>query len=389
MKTIRVLEITNGFAVEGPLGGIERFVIELAQAMDKDRVTPIVCGLWDWGTPFEDKWRGRLHAQGIETVIAARKDDDAPYRNYVDVIRGIRAGVKTPVDIIHSHSEFGDVAAALLRRPLGAKAIVRTVHNEREWSKRPLRRLLLSTSLYPFVFDRELGVSQQVVENLDRRPAARLIGRKAQVLYNAIDLQRFERQPMDRTAKRAELHIAPDAPVIGSIGRLSRQKGYRVLLEAVPMVLARQPNALFLIIGDGELASALRGQAQRLGVDRSVRFMGPRSDIEELLAVMDIFVSSSLWEGLPTVILEAMAANTPVVATRVSGNVELVRPDETGFLVPPDDPEALAAAMLAALLDPEKSRRMSENAREYVQANFSITGVANQHVHMYQRLMNQ
>jgi glycosyltransferase involved in cell wall biosynthesis len=152
-------------------------------------------------------------------------------------------------------------------------------------------------------------------------------------------------------------------------------------------VLTRLPDALFLIIGDGELASDLREQAQRLGVDRSVRFMGPRSDIEELLAVMDIFVSSSLWEGLPTVILEAMAANTPVVATRVSGNVELIRPGETGFLAPPDDPEALAEAMLAALLDPEESKRMSENARRHVQANFSIEEVANQHIELYQQLM--
>ena len=137
MKRIRVLEIINGFAVEGPLGGVERFGIELAQALDPARIDPVVCGLWQWGTPYEARWIAQLRSQEIVAFAATPKRDDSPYRNFLAALRQTSAQIEQPVDIIHSHSEFGDVAALLLRRRLGARAVVRTVHNEREWPKRP------------------------------------------------------------------------------------------------------------------------------------------------------------------------------------------------------------------------------------------------------------
>ncbi len=388
MKPIRILQIMAGFAVEGPLGGIERFGIELARTLDKTQFEPILCGLWDFQTAFDQLWCERLNDEGIQAFLAAPKDDRSPYRNYGQILQGILAATPKPVDIIHSHSEFGDVAAIILRRQLGAKALVRTVHNEREWPKRPLRRLLLTNLFYPFVFDIELGVAQRVVDNLNQRPLARLAGRQAQRMYNAVNFDRFAANQIDKAAKRQQLGLSPDATVIGTVGRLTKQKGYSVLLAAAPLVLTQMPTAHFLIIGTGELAASLQQQAQALGMADRVIFTGARSDIEELLAIMDIFVSSSLWEGLPTVILESMAAGVPVLATQVSGSTELVIDGVTGGLVAPGDPAKLAEGILKLLSNRQLALQMSEQARRFVAQRFSIQTVAQEHATLYKQLVS-
>src|SRR5690606_13770294 len=127
--------------------------------------------------------------------------------------------------------------ALLLRRKLGAQAAIRTVHNEREWPKRRLRRILLTSLAHPILMDAEFGVSQRVVEKLDARPVARLLGKRTQVLHNVLDFSRFDAH-MDRESAamhlRAALGIAHEAVLIGSVGRLTRQKGYDVLINAIP-----------------------------------------------------------------------------------------------------------------------------------------------------------
>ncbi|NLF64179.1 MAG: glycosyltransferase, partial [Chloroflexi bacterium] len=152
MKPVRVLEIISGFAVEGPLGGIERFGIELAQRLDRTQVEPIVYGLWSYEAPYEERWLRQLRESGIEAFMPAVWSEEAPYRAFVRTVREARRHLRGQrVDIIHSHCQFGDVAALLLRRQLGATALVRTVHNEREWGRRPGRRLLLTNLLFPIV----------------------------------------------------------------------------------------------------------------------------------------------------------------------------------------------------------------------------------------------
>jgi glycosyltransferase involved in cell wall biosynthesis len=380
-----VLEIVAGFAVEGPLGGVERFGIELARALDRTHVEPILCGLWRHGTPHEDEWLDRLRAEGIVAYLAADLDPVHPYRSFVNSIRGIEyslAGQR--VDLIHSHSEFGDVLALLIAPRLGARALLRTVHNEREWPKRPGRHLFLTHLLYPVCFRLEIGVSQQVVENLNRRWVARLLRRRGLCIHNAIDLARFRHLPNGsiRQQKRAELGIPAEAPLIGSVGRLTQQKGYSVLLGAMPEVLRENPLARLLLVGDGELAGKLRDLARDLDIAHAVHFAGPRSDIEALLVTMDLFVSSSLWEGLPTVILESMAARIPVVATDVSGTRELVQDGQTGLLIPPAEPLTLARAITQVLQNRDQMGTIVDQAHQRVQ-DFSIQRVAAKHVEMY------
>lgn len=381
-----MLEIISGFAVEGPLGGIERFGIELVQCLNPQRVKPILCGLWAYQTPYEYKWLDHLVNKGIEAFIAGDWQDDAPYRSFSRAVKAIPSQLNNQrIDIIHSHCQFGDIAALLLASRLKVKTLVRTVHNEREWPKRPLRRVLLTQLAFPWLFNTEIGVSQQVVDRLNQRPMARLRRRSAIRIYNALNLERFENLAVDRRMKRQSLGIEEGALVIGSVGRLTLQKGYAVLLDAAQRVLTLKSNVKFLIIGTGELEDHLKMYARQLGIEKQIVFTGARNDVEELLPVMDLFVNSSLWEGLPTVILESMAAGIPVVATRVSGNTELIAHELTGLLVPPDDPVALANAMNRLLEDRSLALSCAEKARSHVEMTFSIKHVAQHHEDLYLR----
>lgn len=387
MKPIRVLEIISGFAVEGPLGGIERFGIELARSFDRSKIEPILCGMWAYGTPFENQWVARLQAEGIHSFIVGDWQESSPYRSFIQVNRKL-ASLVDKVDIIHSHCQFGDILTLSNQHRLGAKAIVRTVHNEREWGKRPLRRLALTNFVYPLLFDREIGVAEQVVNNLNQRLVAQWMNKRAVKSFNALNLERFSQKDFDKSAKKVCLGIDPTAKVVGTVGRLAPQKGYSSLLDAAALLTRDFSQIVFLFIGDGDLKATLEDQASRLGISEQVVFLGARQDVEELIHIMDLFVNSSLWEGLPTVIMESMAARVPIVATDVGGNGELIENNTTGWLVPPNDPVQLASVIGKVLTEDEhKLSSICQRAYEHVYQRFSIQSVARQHEEFYYQLV--
>ncbi len=390
MRPIHLLQLLSGLAVEGPLGGVARFGIELSRHLDPKLVRVTLCGLWDYHTGYEARWQQALEGEGIPTVVAAPWDASKPYQSCVAALEGARAHLTGPYQLIHSHGEFADLAAIALRRRLGAQALVRTVHNEREWSKRPLFGAAFTNLWYPFAFQREIGVAQTVVDNLNRRPLAHLIGQSALLLHNALNVQRFQGiVQQDGELARGMLGIPPEAYVVGSVGRLRPQKGYHIWLTAAAEVRSAIPHAYFVLIGDGELRPQLEQQAHDLGIAEAVTFLGPRHDVEALYPLFDLFVSSSLWEGLPTVILEAMAAGCPIVATAVAGTRELVADGHTGLLAPPDNSAQLAAAIVHMAQEPLLAQTMAAAAKRFVTEKFSIEGIARQHEVLYRALVGQ
>jgi glycosyltransferase involved in cell wall biosynthesis len=391
-EPLRALEIATGIGVEGVLGGAERFCIELCRALSRraaQDVQPVMCGLWHYGTPFEDDWIRRLNAEGVRTAIGARWEPAAPYRSFLRAARRLlRLAGEARADVVHSHCPYGDLAALAAGFRPGAPAALRTAHNPREWVNRPLFRLLFTRGLYPALLRAEAGVSQEIVDGLDRRPVARLLRRRALLLPNAIDLSRFDRPRPDAarlSALRESLGLPGGAPVVGTVGRLAEQKGYAWLLRAAPLVLAESPEARFLVVGSGELAGELAALAEELGVAGRMIFAGPRSDVDALLGVMELFVSSSLWEGLPTTVLESMAAGVAVAATDIPGTRDLIRDGESGWLARPADASSLAGAIMAALRQPEERAARAARAREVARA-FSIDSVAGQYADLYSRL---
>jgi glycosyltransferase involved in cell wall biosynthesis len=199
-----------------------------------------------------------------------------------------------------------------------------------------------------------------LAESLGRAAGRALAGaRRVEIVQPGIDLDHFRRGAVDPEAVRS---IRKGASVlIGSVGRLTRQKGYDVLLDALPAIRASHPGARLVLAGDGEERATLARQADRLGVAASVDLLGHLDDVRPVLAALDLFVSPSRHEGFGLIFLEAMAMGVPVVGTRVVGSRDAVQHGETGVLVDPEDPGALAAGVLEVLAD---ERTRSARARE-------------------------
>ncbi len=191
------------------------------------------------------------------------------------------------------------------------------------------------------------------------------------VINNGIDIYRF--RPSDDRAiyKQNLLQIAPHRPVIGTVASLSPRKAQRVLLKAVPRVLEVNPAALFILAGEGPARPELEMLSRQLGIQEHVRFLGLRRDIPELMRSFDVFVLTSDYEPFGNVIVEAMATGLPVVSTAVDGTPELITAD-TGILVPAQDDQAVADALLSLLTDPDRRQRMGACGRQRAVAHFSL-----------------
>jgi glycosyltransferase involved in cell wall biosynthesis len=283
--------------------------------------------------------------------------------------------------VFHAHliwplaCKFGLMAAILARVP----AIVAT---EQVFVKFKLdASIYLQQRLVAAGVDRYLPVSQDLARRL--RARLHIPIQKMQVIYNGIALTPFER-PSD-AALRASLNRDSGRPIILTAARLDEQKGLRYLVEAA----ARVPEAQFVIAGDGPERASLEAQVSARGLQDRVIFLGFRRDIPELLAVCDLFVLPSLYEGLPVSLLEAQAAGKPVIATAIGGTDEVVVSGETGLLVPPADPAGLATAIRTLLADPSIGRRLALSGRARIQQEFSAGGMVRQVTQVYDDLLTR
>jgi glycosyltransferase involved in cell wall biosynthesis len=199
-------------------------------------------------------------------------------------------------------------------------------------------------------------------------------------VHNSIDPAPFA-EPMDISYLREELNLPDNALFVGTLAHLAPRKGHKDLLAAIPSILKSVPNACFLWAGRGVLEDELKSQVNDMGLADNVRFLGYRKDAPALHRLFDVFVLPSYIEGLPLVLLEAMACAKPCVATNVAGSPELVVAppelgagghDETGFLVNPRDPGALAHALATLLLDENLRRQMGQAGRRRVEQHFTL-----------------
>lgn len=181
----------------------------------------------------------------------------------------------------------------------------------------------------------------------------------------------------------AEPALRYDGPIVGNVARLAEQKGQAVLIDAAPSVLARFPDARFVLVGDGELRGELEARVRALGLADCVLFTGERDDVPELLASFDVFAFPSLFEGLCLAVIEAQAAGVPVVATPVGGIRETVVPGETGLLVPPRDPEALATAIVRLLEDQHEAGHLAGEARRRALERYAVERMVESTIALY------
>ena len=386
MRRIRVLQITPGIAIGDQSGGAELYALQINRLLSKEEFDPAVFVMTRFGSPSEDAWRSKLIAERI-TVGGFIRPNSSITKFLSNVFRNLwEFTTKFRPDVINSHTERGDLLNNLIHlfHPIHPKS-VRTVHIDQQWVTHPFAGAILNQACFPLTINLETAVSETIVKQLDNRGIARLINKDAILIHNGIDESYFSSPP--RTSANPPLPdgISEVQPRIGIIGRLTDQKGHADLLVAFKTVNENFRTHL-LIIGSGPLESNLKQLSHELGIHDHVYFLGNRNDVMDILPHLDFVVSASLWEGFPTVLLEAMSQEIPVIATDISGSCELIQSGRTGILVSPSNPHNLAEAIMQLLSDPNKALEMGKRAREYA-SQFTIQNASRGHAKLYKSLI--
>ncbi len=349
MKSVGVLHVCDKFGVAGSsIHGVSRLFSWWFPRYDRARFDVSLCGLKHSepasellqrdGVPVHHLGRGRFDPRIVTDLVALAR--------------------RRRARILHVHgyaaADFGRVAARLS----GAALVL---HEHFADPRMPAYQGVADRLLAPFT-DRAIAVSESTREFLVRE--RHLPAEKVRVIWNGAPLDEFAPVPAEAArAARRELGLPPDGLVVGSIARLSEQKGHRYLLDAAARVLAARPEVRFLVVGDGDQRDALQAQARALGISERALFAGHRPDVPAMLGVCDVFCISSTYEGTPLTLFEAMAAGKPIVSTAVDGCREVLQDGVTGLLVPPSDADALGTALLRALDDPALRARLGAAAR--------------------------
>jgi glycosyltransferase involved in cell wall biosynthesis len=357
---IRVLELRS---VRGTGGGPEKTILYGTARTDRSRFSVTVCYLRD---QRDDVFAldALARSLGVDYVeISERHSFDR------SIWPALRALVRARrIDIVHAHDYKTDLLALMLARAEGVTGLATahgwTGHSVRErWLYYPADRWVLRR------FRKVIAVSDEI-----RRM---LIGGGARpdrvvTVLNGIDPARFARTPGRGAGVRAGLGLPDRAVVIGSVGRIEPQKRYDVLMRAFVRVREAVPQAKLVIVGEGSQRAALTELAGSLGLGGSCILTGHRNDIIESLHAFDLFVQSSDYEGTPNAVLEAMAVETPVVATTAGGTAQLIDDRVHGRLTAPGNPDRLAATILEALADRDAMARWALAARRRIETELSF-----------------
>ncbi|MFH1263190.1 MAG: glycosyltransferase [Pseudomonadota bacterium] len=350
------------------LAGAERVAQAVLSSCRAAGFEPHVCAL----SPSDPSHRNDWERKGIRvSEIWKRPGIDLllPFR-LRKLLRDAR------ISILHTHNAVGAFYGGI---SAGADVLkVHTEHSNIAREKRMLRRFtawqLRSASV--------VADSQKVAVMLKRRDG--FPKEKIRLIYNGVATEFGG--IMDRNAAKSSLGIPASARVVGTVGNLRPVKDQMALLSAFGS-LAKEDSDLFLVIvGEGEMRSALEAEARRVGLEGRVKLPGYRSDAPRLFSAFDLFVLSSKSEGLPLALLEAMAAGRPCVATAVGGIPEVITDGENGRLVPPESPVGFARVMRQLLADPENAGRMGERGRWTVAERFSEKQMVEKYLELYREL---
>ncbi|MDF9388214.1 glycosyltransferase [Vibrio sp. 1151_11] len=280
-------------------------------------------------------------------------------------------------DVVHSHMVHANIFSRLLCLTSPIPRLICTAHSNNEGGK--LR--MLAYRLTDKLCDLTTNVSQEAVDAFVAKKATK--PERIVALHNGIDLVKFSFNPVARKRCREELGLNANQTLLLAVGRFTEAKDYPNLLRAFALLVKRQPNVKLAIIGKGELSTSIEALIEQLELKSYVVLLGLRFDVVDWMSAVDLYVMSSAWEGMPMVLLEAMATERVVIATDCGGVREVV--DDYGYLVPSSDSEKLANSIEQALaLSPQERKTLGENARKYVESRYSLSVVADKWLEIYQ-----
>jgi glycosyltransferase involved in cell wall biosynthesis len=287
------------------------------------------------------------------------------------------------VDVLHAHQWTPYFYANAGRLPSIRPPILFTEHG-REHPDYPRPKRILFNRLMLRRRDRVVAVGNAVRQALvanEGIPAGRI-----EVVHNGIDPDQFAGNSQDRAKVRQELGLGATELVIIQVARLDRLKDHPTALRCLARVVREAPDARLLLVGNGPEEEAVRAQVEQLGLERSVLFLGLREDVPRLLQAADLLLLTSVSEGIPLAVIEAMCTGLPVVSTHVGGTAEVVNDGETGLLAPAREDDALSEAVLRLHRDSDLRRRMGENGQLRARQLFSEEEMARKYLALYEQM---
>jgi glycosyltransferase involved in cell wall biosynthesis len=358
---IRILELRSVF---GTGGGPEKTILLGTARTDPSRYAITVCYLRDARDPVFtiDAWARAVGVPYVE-VLERHSFDPAIWTRLRRLVREHR------IDIVHAHDYKTDVLALALAWKAGIVPMA-TVHGwtGHSWKEQRLYYPLDKRALARF--PHLVAVSEQIRQELIAHGAPPV---RVTTVLNAIDPVAFRRDRRREAATRAGLGLPPDALVLGAVGRVEPQKRFDLLIDAFAGLAASRPRLHLVIAGDGSRRAEIEARRAALGgLAARVHLLGQRSDVADLHHAFDVFVQASDYEGTPNAVLEAMALETPIVATSAGGTAEIAHDGVHAAIVPIGDGAALARAIAGLLDDPPRRRALAAAARARVEGDLSF-----------------
>jgi len=357
------------------VGGTQKMLYETIKNMDRDKYQIVVCSLKKGGI------YGKILSDLDIKIISLKMNNRSGLLNIFifipSVLKLSKIIHKEKIDIVHSWLFQANIISRISARLAGVNRVissVRVMEQEKKWqlfieritSNLCKKIIVNSRALKNFLLEKNVADSEKI-----------------EVIYNGIEVS----ENSDKRNIFKELGLKENEKIIGTVGRLHKQKGIEYFLESAKIILPSVGFPLkFIIVGDGPERKKLESKARRLGIKNEVLFTGIREDAINLISIMDIFVLPSLWEGTPNVVLEAMLWGKPVISTEVGGVPELIENQVDGILVKPGNPVALADAVLQALKNERESIQMGIRAKEKVKKYFSIEKMVEQTERLYREM---
>ncbi len=362
------------------IGGAEQQLLELVRGMDKAHFKPVVVSLYSGG-PLETEVKEVPNAE----LISLNRRGKYDFSILFPLSRMLR---RKKVDIIQPFltpaTFFGLLAALIARTPVKIVTERCGLRKNTSLGNNFYRRAedFLTRSASLVVPNSESGKSYLLARGID--PS------RIRVIHNGINLSRLAPDPVRVCQIKADMQLPPGGKVVGIVARLHPAKGHATFLKAAHLVSQVMPQARFAIVGDGPSRSDLENLTQELGITSKVTFFGNQRDIGSFLSAFDVAcLCSTDLEGCSNSILEAMALGKPVVATDVGGNGEIVQPDETGFLVPCQDSQALFNAVIRCLNRPDWAQAIGRRAQEIIFAQFSQDRMVQEYQSLYEEALKR
>ncbi|MFC6733723.1 glycosyltransferase [Haladaptatus sp. DYSN1] len=348
------------------MGGTERTLVDLVTGLDRTQFAPVVWTIADPG-PLASEIPDEIPVRSLEA--SSKTDIRVPLR----LMKELRA--ERP-EILQSFLYFDNVLARLVGLAAPETTVITGVR-EVPNSMSPHRELIDRATL--FLSDFIISNSEAGAEWIIDRGANREV---VNVVRNGRDIDGYN---VAIPARYRQTVGIPQGPVVGTVGRLVKRKGHLDLIAAWPTVQNEHPDSQLVLVGEGPEREALERQTEELGISDSVHLLGSRHDVPELLALFDLFVFPSYYEGLPGALLEAMCAGLPIITTPVDGCAELISDEKQGLHIPVGDSAAIGAAINRLLSDEGLGSKLGENANQRASESFSLEVMVEEYCSVYRR----